>query len=391
MIPVEVKVGEDVFAAVEPARARDPEAIPRLFELLAERAGRGELVLLTGTPSEHGLAAEGFPGHRWLIGSLIRSVGDDCAVAALDRLNGGPEPREHGVPPLLVSNRATIRYVAACVDQVPRGAIAETPRRRKDFSAFAHLWYSEPEPEVPGHLFMQEMHERQKFHAIGKIIGGLHREGTIWEDAHVDQFAYNSEHFKHNNGWFVYDLYEHVGTLYRPPTPAESASNLLPILSEVRPAHYPWLRMGYVNARGTDGNKVFDLIESGDLTGWRQAMREEDYDRARELVAAHIAADDELSSHARFNALNQAAMAFSRAGRHADAARVYEEVLGRCDEPTSSAYRFARFNWSQARRRAGDLEAARRGLAEVLELEAAQPLSADLEHAATVTLEELRS
>jgi hypothetical protein len=388
MKPVEVQVCDDLFPAFEPLPGGDHDPLASLFAELTERTGRGELVLLTRPPSEFGLSDERrFPGHRWLVGALMRSIGDDCAVAVLDMLSGGARPVEWGLPPLLVSSRATIRYVASSAEDVPEpNAIIETPRLRKDFSEFTRLWAAESEPEPPDHF----LHEQRKLFAIGHTLGRLHGDGVVWEDAHADQFIYSPDYPGNFHGWVVIDLDEHIGTLYRPPPPALSASDLLPILRELRPSQYPWFRHGYLEGRGPDGGRVFDLIESGDLTGWRAALRDERPDRARERLAAQIAADYDLSVDARLNALNQAGMAFSRAGLHADAATAYEAALTRRSDTTSDDYRVTRFNWSQARRRAGDLEAARCGLEEVLALEAASPLMPQLEHAASVTLQELR-
>lgn len=380
MNPVEVQVGEDVYPAFEPLPGGDAAA---LFGQLSARSERGELVLLTRPPSEYGLSRAGFPDHRWLLGALLRSIADDCAVAVLEMLDGGAAPAEWGLPPLLVSNRATIRYVASSADDVPEpNAIVEIPRLRKDFSELTALWAGEPEP--PGTAF-----DHVKFFAIGQIIGELHAQSAVWPDAHLDQFGYNPDVERFTLGWFVYDL-DHVGALYRPPPAAQSANDLLPILTELRPYQYPWFRRGYVEGRGPAGGRVFDLIESGDLTGWREALRDEDHDRARERLAVQIAADHDLSGNARYLALNQAGMAFSRAGLHADASVAYEEAIARCGESSSGDYRMARFNWSQARRRAGDFEAARHGLEEVLALEAADSLIPQLEHAASVTLQEIR-
>ncbi len=396
MVNTQIEVGADVFPARSPLPAPSNGAFALLLDALASAAERGELIVLTRPPSEYGLSDDRFPGDRWLVAALLASVSDDLAVASLGHLQGNGASGPAGVPPLLISSRSAIRYVASSAEDPSAVAgIFETPKLRKDFSEFACLWFENRESsDLPGDLAMQEWSLRNKWSAIGQIIGELHRDGVVWEDAHADQFGYNpSVSWAYSvRGWFVWpgEMGEHMGSVYRQPTAARSAKDLLPILAALdRPADYRYLRQGYVQGRGASGMRVFDLIESGDLTGWRAALRERRSARAAELLALHIASDYELSVKGRLEALNQAGMAFSHAGLHADAAAAYQQALSWLPDVSSFSYRVTRFNCSQAQRRAGHLDAARQGLEEVLKLEAADPTSEMLGDAAKAILQAL--
>jgi tetratricopeptide (TPR) repeat protein len=121
--------------------------------------------------------------------------------------------------------------------------------------------------------------------ALGKSLGQLHIKGVIHGDTHERNFLFDDETMTVG----VVD-FGRSQLLYGPGEPAECATDLIPLMMGFTRRDWYNFKRGYLLS-WPDGDRVFDLIEDGDRTGWMQALRRADFqlaltrlDEAQQLV-----------------------------------------------------------------------------------------------------------
>lgn len=180
--------------------------------------------------------------------------------------------------------------------------------------------------------------------------------------------------------------------------PAEEAAALfaahevgaVPLMNGFSPSDWDAFRAGYIRERGADGERVIDYIQSRDLTGWIQAPRRNDLDKAARLLSEQLETDADLPTSMRPNMLLTLGMLLSRAGRHAEALAAHQAAVAAAGDDGPSLVT-AIFNQARALLRADDAPAAVTLLEQVVAREREDPTAPGLLEAAIQTLEKART
>ncbi|GIH21696.1 hypothetical protein Aph01nite_00060 [Acrocarpospora phusangensis] len=113
--------------------------------------------------------------------------------------------------------------------------------------------------------------------------------------------------------------------LYLPPSPAQCATDMIPLMSGFTASKWYNFRRGYL-AAWPDGVGVFDLVENGDLVGWRQAWRQQDYPACLSLIDRALD-DANLIDLDRVPLLDKRAQCLLHLDRPAEAVEVFEHAI----------------------------------------------------------------
>jgi hypothetical protein len=223
-----------------------PPDIDAFFDALTTRV-RGEEIVVVDRP----LTEEGADRDR-SVWALVESVGDCSAIRLAEVAPGAGNPTA-----LVVAASAVIRRMCATVEPLPPAeAVTSSDPLRWTYRAFERLWTHDVDPSdwwrLPPDVGGRKL---PLYEGIGERMGELHRTGAVWSDAHRENFVLSTD------GVWVVDLEDHARVLYRAPTAARSATDLVPLLSELWPPQWDWLRTGYRAGRGPDAEPVIDLIE----------------------------------------------------------------------------------------------------------------------------------
>ncbi|MCE6998166.1 hypothetical protein LZG04_25700 [Saccharothrix sp. S26] len=172
--------------------------------------------------------------------------------------------------PLLIGAPDAVAAVASAAPVPP-----EVHRARDthvDYASFDHLWRG-PGPEE--HFTVENLlRDRDEWNTlveaceVGKAFGSAHRGSALVGDAPSAD--------------------EPGIALVVPPTAAQCAADIAPLLPTMNRARWLAFRAGYLS-RGPDGQGVVDLMEHGDASGWAQAARDGDWQSARALADAQLA------------------------------------------------------------------------------------------------------
>jgi len=123
----------------------------------------------------------------------------------------------------------------------------------------------------------------------------------------------------------------HTRFLYGPPEPAECATDLIPLMTGLTPRNWYNFKRNYQLHR-PDGERVFDLIERGDKTGYRQAIRRGDFKLALTLLdeAQRLADVDALAELARL--ADRRTFCYRNLGEYKLALRSQTETIALAEE-----------------------------------------------------------
>ncbi|MFF9815202.1 hypothetical protein [Streptomyces sp. NPDC014006] len=262
---------------------------------------------------------------------MVERVGE-CAAVPLDafdesiaaRLNVLPDEFQELFPPLLgvrafpclLAGATTLRTLLSDNGiSLPDGLVSRSRPVCTDFREWAHVWEPGDDYESPAHI-----EERLRSgdgqsvlaYSVAQLLATGHRNGALHGDARWESFGWSSE-------WGCAVILAH-GARYpdRPPTPAQCATDMMPLLTSLSRPAWGAFRLGYLRGR-PDARNVIDLIEFGDTTGWMQAMARSDMDEAVNLLAEALDQCGPADQVGRVVITANLAEALSRSGRHEQA------------------------------------------------------------------------
>lgn len=230
-------------------------------DLLAVRAlvAHGELVLM-----REAVCAEHVDNRPQDIAESV----SECAAVPLSCLTGVGGPRW----PLLVGRREAIRFLCSYAERVPPEPFpCEANPVITNYREFKDLWTLAATVTSPSRVGIQ----------IGQRMGEMHSMNVLHGDAHWGNWLFDD-----SGTALIYDA--RPVFLHCRPTPEQCATDIRPLLRGLHPAHWLGFRLGY-RAAWPEQERVIDLIQLGDLTGWAGAFRSREHSRAVELI------DDQLS------------------------------------------------------------------------------------------------
>lgn len=131
---------------------------------------------------------------------------------------------------------------------------------------------------------------------LGKGFGEAHSHGILHGDAHEGNLKIDAV----QGVITVFDM-GRARFLYGPAESAECATDLLPLMQGFTGWDWYNFKRGYLSS-WANGDRVFDLIESGDRTGWMQAQRRKDHRLALALLdeAQDLVDSDAVAERAQF-------------------------------------------------------------------------------------------
>ena len=219
---------------------------------------------------------------------------------------------------------------------------------------------------------------------IAKMMGRSHRVFWLWDDAHEGNVGFAP------GGWIqVFDPLP-SRLLYGPPTSAQSATTLVPLMNSFSPTDWETFRAGYIAERGADGERVIDYIQLRDLTGWNEAARRNDLDEAARLVSEQLESDADLPASMRPFLQSVLGGLLSRSGRHAEALAAHRAAVAAAGADGPHLV-MVMFNQASALLRAGDASAAITPLEQVVAREREVPTAPGLLDEAIRALEMART
>ncbi|MDW8807336.1 hypothetical protein P1P68_21730 [Streptomyces scabiei] len=253
-------------------------------------------------------------------------VFDERVTAGLDALPGELRklfPPLLGVQafPCLLAGATTLRNLLSDNGiSLPDGLVSRSRPVHTDFREWAHLWAPGDDDESLAHI--EERLRRGDgrsvlAYSVARLLATGHRNGALHGDARWESFGWSPE-----RGCAVI-LAHDARYLDRPPTPAQCATDVMPLLPSLSRPTWRAFRLGYL--RGwSDGRNVIDLIEFGDTTGWLQAMARNDMVEAVDLLGEALDRCGPADQVGRMVITANLAEALSRSGRHEQACAAAE-------------------------------------------------------------------
>lgn len=275
------------------------------LHLARELIARGERALITHPPSGERTSS------RW---SWPRDVAEsigECAVVPLSCLNGTAFQQY----PLVVGPKENIRFLSATADPLPPEPFPyESKPLRTHYRAFRELWLTttDPEPEIS----FCEGKAVAFYMQLGERLAQLHSMDVLHGDAHRDN-------------WGVLDRTVVVGDndaviLFCPPSPAQCATDIYPLLPALNATNWRDFKLGYVGT-WDKGQRVIDQIQLSDRTGWAMAFRTKRYTDSMKLIRHQF--QTETDGGQRVILLANLALASGCAGLHDEAMRHHAEAV----------------------------------------------------------------
>ncbi|MGW0885578.1 hypothetical protein [Streptomyces sp. NPDC002671] len=256
-------------------------------------------------------------------------VFDESVTADFDALPG--ELRELFPPlldvqafPCLLAGATTLRNLLSDNGiSLPDGLVSRSRPVRTDFREWAHLWAPGDDDESPAHIEERLLRGDGRSvlaYSVAQLLATGHRNGALHGDARWESFAWSPE-----RGCAVI-LAHDARYLDRPPTPAQCATDVMPLLPSLSRPTWRAFRLGYLRGRpdGPDGRNMIDLIEFGDTTGWMQAMARNDMVEAVDLLGEALDRCGPADQVGRMVITANLAEALSRSGRHEQACAAAE-------------------------------------------------------------------
>jgi hypothetical protein len=334
-------------------------------EVVAAHARRvrddGRLALLPHRPVRASHPPTDRPGLLDLE-SLVESIGDCAAVPLATARVPGPFPLLMAAPfPCLLGDPAGIDALA---DQagVHRGGVCRSRPTRTDFLDVVTSWCGPDDEETPEQvrerLLTETDHASVMAHEIGAVIAEGHLGGVLLGDNRRSSFAMATD-------GLIKILDYDPRFLYWPPTPAQCATDLAPLLSSLSGPQWRAFRLGYLHG-WADARPVLDLIEFGDTTGWMLPFARRQFAVAAARLKPQLAAcppDDTLSQLALSASL---AYAQSLLDRHTEACAAADVAVETAAAVAPQLLPILQLHAGLARLRAGQPEAAARILVTLL-------------------------
>ncbi|MFI6414082.1 hypothetical protein [Streptomyces sp. NPDC050585] len=317
-----VTIGSATVAATTVADT-DPD---RYLATVRRIRGSGGVVLVPERPSLLDGRPEGGPEVADLE-CLVETVGDCAAVplrAFEDRLTGsapGPgrplsAPLDAPVFPCLLSGHATLHTVLAQSGlPLPDDVVTRARPVRTDFREWEDLWADDMDDTAVTAVMERLRRGDARYvlaYAIGELLATGHSGGTLHGDARWENFAWAPE-----RGTAVFTGHD-LRFLCRPPSPAQCATDLVPLLPSLTPSTWYAFRLGY-GQHWLGGRRVIDLMEYGDSTGWMLAMHRQEPAAAVRLLSEALDRCEPDDEAGRMVVTANRAEALSRIGRHAEA------------------------------------------------------------------------
>ncbi|MFD7730576.1 hypothetical protein ACFV6F_09375 [Kitasatospora phosalacinea] len=265
--------------------------------------GRGEAVLIVSAPGEANRPTE---ESRWPRG-IAETIGE-CAVVPLACLNG-TEFRRY---PLVAGPKRVVRFLCAGAEELPPEPWPyETRPLRTNYREFRELW--RPDPQDAQHPLVLGIAER---------LGQLHSKNILHGDAHIGNWLRDQD-----GTVLVSD--PDPSFLSCPPSPAQCATDVLPLLPSMRSQHWHNFRIGYL-AAWPEGRRTIDQIQYSDRTGWAVPFRSGEFATSTGLIEQQLL--DESDQVLRVMLLANLALASSSTGDDDAAARTVMTCLNRAEE-----------------------------------------------------------
>jgi hypothetical protein len=214
--------------------------------------------------------------------TFIWSVSDCCGLQL--------SVSDSGATRLLVGGRSEIRFLRSYLDPPPSpDVVIESPPVCTDYSDFVWLWQDRDqitrgEQDLDWRAF--------EVIQLAKTLGDYHSIGILKGDAHEGNFVIDE------SGHLFWIDNAAARYLYGPAESAECATDLLPLMrGRFTPEDWYNFKVGYLLS-WPDGIRVFDLIEDGDRTGWKQAQRQGNHQLALDLLdeSQHLVGEDDAAA-----------------------------------------------------------------------------------------------
>ena len=170
--------------------------------------------------------------------------------------------------PCLYGPAAQITRIASWLPDNMQIRVWSTIPIRLNFTKYKNLWAGEENSEsmTEALIYMAEDSLAFDAYSLGRGLAAAHVSNILHGDAHQENFI--------SNGWeraHVLDD-ETWRDLYRPPTPAESATDIGPLMESFSPREWRLFRWGYLHqikmGGKVDGRLVFGIIEYGREVAW---------------------------------------------------------------------------------------------------------------------------
>ena len=356
--------GEQIPATL--FRLRTLEASDALIDELGEVIRRGEIALLSRLPTRRAIPNLRRPvtsfTNRLALIALVNTLGDCAAVRFTDL--GATSTARLAESAHVISSRAVGRFLVASVPAMHEEVqLVEAVRLVKDYRAFFHLWARQSRGLFDDPRYAEIPIRPIWVKGIGERMGELHEMWMLDTDANETNFLWREEDLATTRVDFGESYF-----VYRAPAPVQCAITFLPLFRSLSPTDYLWFKQGYVEWRGAQGQRVFDVIEHSDTTGWAEALRNKDYTVAATRVRAQLDQDADMDELWRVDLWNSLGVFLSRGGAHRDADEAFHTAEGLARNHRGKLPGVL-FNKSQAQLRAGSVNEALTGFERVRELE----------------------
>ncbi|MCM3923620.1 hypothetical protein ND748_18360 [Frankia sp. AiPs1] len=270
----------------------------------------GHLAVITSAPSGE-LRSSKLSWPR----DVAESIGE-CAVVPISCLDN-TEFRRY---PLAAGPKESIRFLCAAADPLPPDPFPyESAQLRRHYRAFRELWLNPPTqgPEIRLYTGSAGSSHVVAFYLqLGERLAQLHSKNVLHGDAHIGNWGVIGERVVVGDN--------HAAFLSCPPSPAQCATDIYPLLPALDPRKWRDFRLGYVSTWQA-GQRVIDQIQLGDRTGWAMAFRTARYAECLDLIVDQL--QTETDGAMRVLLMANLALAASCAGRHEDAKRFHAETV----------------------------------------------------------------
>jgi tetratricopeptide (TPR) repeat protein len=259
---------------------------------------------------------------------------------------------------LLLGDRAALRLAVSYLEPAPPPqAIIDPLPVCLDYRGLSHLWADDDQlmgdQDADGFRWLRMI-------AIGSALGEAHSRGVLHGDTNKGNFVVDEARMSVT--WL--DL-AGSRTLYGPAPTAECATDLLPLMHDCDGRDWYNVRRGYLRS-WPDGDRVFDLIESRDWSGWMQAFRRKDYRLALDRLAEALRLVEQDDAAQVAHLADRRAWCHQLLGEHDAAVRAHHEAITLADEHQLPGFGWYYLNLALLYRNTGQLDLARSVLMDFL-------------------------